>query len=96
MTQKNTSRMECLTIGDLLVRDSRLNREDFYQVIKTGSDKFIASNFFGTKSASVRPQAKAKRVYRNFKFEAEMLMADHFNGIENNFGFTKIVGGSKI
>jgi len=30
-----------------------------------------------------------KRVIRNFKHEAELLVIDHFNGIENNFGFTK-------
>lgn len=79
-----------------MVRDSKMNQNDFFKVIKTGSEKFVASNFFGTKSVSVRPQAKAKRVNRNFKHEAEMLMADHFNGVAQNFGFKKFVGGSTI
>ncbi len=94
MTRKNISNLECVTIGDLLVRDSGMNQDEHFSVIKLDSEHIQASKFFGTKSASVRPQAKAKRVIRNFKHEAEMLVIDHFNGIETNFGFTKSIGGS--
>lgn len=96
MTYKNISNLECATIGDLLVRDSGMNQDEHFSVIKLDSEHIQALNFFGTKSASVRPQAKAKRVIRNFKHEAELLVIDHFNGIENNFGFTSQIGGKSI
>ena len=87
MTYKNISNLECATIGDLLVRDSGMNQDEHFSVIKLDSEHIQASNFFGTKSA------KAKRIIRNFKHEAELLVIDHFNGIENNFGFTSPIGG---
>lgn len=90
MTHKNVPTLECLTLGDLVVRNSGMNRDDYFKVIKTDSENYKASIFFGIKSVSDRPQAKAKR---NFRHEAEMLIIDHFNGIENNFGFRKPVGG---
>jgi len=93
MTHSQNQTLETLTFGDLLVRDSGLSRDDYFKVVKLGSDKFIASNFFGTKSASDRHQGEKSQ--RNFRHEAEMLIVDHFNGIENNFGFSKRKGGRK-
>jgi hypothetical protein len=92
MTHKQNQTLETLTFGDLLVRDSGMSRNDYFKVVKLGSENLIASNFFGTKSASDRPQEKSTR---NFRHEAELLIIDHFNGIENNFGFTKKTRGSK-
>ena len=92
MTHSQNQTLETLTFGDLLVRDSGMSRNDYFKVVKLGSEKFIASNFFGTKSASDRPQEKSTR---NFRHEAELLIIDHFNGIENNFGFTKQRRGRK-
>ncbi len=87
MTQRRNSNIGSMTLGDLVVRDSSMNRDDFYKVIKTDSTKLIASNFFGTKSEKPK---------RNFRHEAEMLIIDHFNGFENNFGFKKPIGGRTI
>lgn len=89
MTHKNNSTLECLTLGDLLVRDSRKNQNQRFDI----DSQIIASNFFGIKSATVRPQAKAKR---NFSFEAELAIEWYFNGVESNFGFTKPIGVRKI
>ena len=71
-----------------MVRDSRKNQNQRFD----NDSQIIASKFFGTKSVTVRPQAKAKR---NFSFEAELAMTWYFNGVETNFGFKKFVGGSR-
>ena len=93
MNHKNISNLETQTIGDLLVRDSGMNQTEHFSVVKLDSEYLTASNFFGTKSASNRPLTKVKRNFRN---EAELLIVDHFNGIENNFGFTKPIGGKSL
>ncbi len=92
MNYKNNSNLETLTIGDLLVRDSGMNQDEHFSVVKLDSEQIQATSFFGTKSASDRPVVV--RPQRNFRHEAEMLIVDHYNGIENNFGFTKSIGGS--
>lgn len=46
------------------------------------ANKISIHSFFGTKSDF---HARKER-------EAQLLIIDHFNGIENNFGFTKPIG----
>ncbi len=77
-----------------MIKPSSMNRNDFYEVIKTDSQNFQASKFFGTKSASDRPVVVKPQ--RNFRHEAELLIVDHFNGVDNNFGFTKPIGGKSL
>jgi len=99
MTHKNSTNLESLTLGDLLVRDSGMNQDEHLSVLALDSEHIQASNFFGTKSASDRPVVAKRQInlrHRNFKHEAELLIVDHFNGIENNFGFTKPIGGKSL
>ena len=79
-----SQRLECITLGDLVVKDSRKTQNQ--RILDSGVS---ALNFFGIKSVSDRPQAKAKI---NFRVEAELAIADYFNGADVNFGFTKPVG----
>lgn len=79
-----SQQLECLTLGDIVVKDSRKNQKQ--RICDSGVS---ALNFFGIKSDSDRPQVKTKR---NFRHEAEMLMVEHFNGVDQNFGFKKTVG----
>ncbi len=101
MTHKNSTNLESsFTLGDLLVRDSGMNQDEHLSVLELDSEHIQASNFFGTKSAkSDRPVVAKRQInlrHRNFKHEAESLIIDHFNGIENNFGFTKPIGGKSL
>ena len=96
MTHRNNTNLETLTLGHLLVRDSGMNQDEHLSVVELDSEHIQASNFFGIKSASDRPVVKRQINLRNFKHEAELLIVDHFNGIENNFGFTKPIGGKSL
>ncbi len=96
MKHKPNSKLEYATLGDLVVRDSSLSQDEHFSVVKFDSKDIQASNFFGIKSASDRPVVKRQINLRNFKHEAELLIVDHFNGIENNFGFTKPIGGKSL
>lgn len=100
MTHNIIPKLDSLTIGDLLVRDSGMNQDEHLSIIELDSEHIQASNFFGTKSAkSDRPVVAKRQInlrHRNFKHEAELLIVDHFNGIENNFGFTKPIGGKSL
>ena len=97
MTHKKSTNLESFTLGDLIVRDSGMNQDEHLSVLALDSEHIQASNFFGIKSVSDRPVVAKRQInlrHRNFKLEAELLIVDHFNGIENNFGFTKPIGGS--
>lgn len=79
-----SQQLECITLGDLVVKDSRKTQNQ-----RVLDSDVSALNFFGIKSVSDRPQVKTKR---NFRLEAELAIVDYFNGAEVNFGFRKPVG----